>query len=55
MKIYYKTRKEAIAAAKAQNDRHGIGFVSVYKMSKGTRHHGQYAVCDHLYFINFAN
>lgn len=48
MKKYYKSKNEAIEAAKKRND----PTIKAWKMPKGTRHAGQYAVCDELEYLN---
>lgn len=53
MKKYYKTLKEAKQAQEKLIQHFGqLSDINVYKMPKGTRHHGEYAVCTHLEFIN---
>lgn len=47
-KKYYDTKKEATAAKKALND----PMMYVWKMPKGTRNAGKYAVCDELEYLN---
>lgn len=48
MKKYFKTRKEAVEEASRRNWKN----CHVFKMPKGTRHHGEYAVCSHIEFLN---
>lgn len=50
-KKYYTSKNEAIAACEERNRVHGT-HCQVFKMPKGTRHHGEYAVCTHLEYIN---
>lgn len=45
MKKYFTSRKEAMAAAKERN-------TECFKMPKGTRHAGKYAVCSRLEYLN---
>lgn len=49
-KKYYKTRQEAIKACKERQLTDP--FIKVWKMPKGTRHHGEYAVCNEITFLN---
>lgn len=50
MKKYYKSRKEAINAC---NDRKRLDpSLRVWRMPKGTRHHGEYAVCNEMEYLN---
>lgn len=50
-KKYYTSKNEAIAACEERNRIYGT-HCQVFKMPKGTRRHGEYAVCTHLEFIN---
>lgn len=50
-KKYYTSKKEAIKACEERNKPYGNGL-EVFKMPKGTRHHGEYAVCTRLEYIN---
>lgn len=49
-KKYFKSLAEArkVCAERQKQD----PDIHVWKMPKGSRHAGQYAVCDHLTFIN---
>ena len=47
-KKYYDTKKEAMKVRDSLND----PMMHVFKMPKGTRHHGKYAVCDELEYLN---
>ena len=50
-KKYFDTKRQAIAACKLyelQGD-YGLG---VYKMPKGSRHSGKYAVCSYIEYVN---
>lgn len=53
MKKYYKTKAEA---NKARLERERVtgwfGILHVWKMPKGTRHHGEFAVCSELEYLN---
>ena len=48
-KKYHKTLKAARVALKETNPAFGM---HIYKMPKGTRHHGEYAVCDEMEYLN---
>ena len=50
MKKYFKTKKEA-NTEKAKRIQAGNN-VSVFKMPKGTRHAGEFAVCSLIEFLN---
>jgi hypothetical protein len=47
-KKYYDTKREALKVCESLND----PTVHVFKMPKGTRHAGKYAVCDEMEFLN---
>ena len=50
---YFKSRKEAIKACEKRNKTFGSGKeIGVYKMPKGSRHSGQYAVCTFIEYLN---
>ena len=51
-KKYFKSLKEARKALKERNKGHADGWLGIYKMPKGTRRHGEYAVCSYMEFIN---
>ena len=48
---YFKSRKEALKACEERNKTHGTG-IEVFKMPKGSRHSGQYAVCTFIEYLN---
>ena len=48
---YFKSRKEALKACDERNKTHGNG-IEVFKMPKGSRHIGQYAVCTFIEYLN---
>ena len=48
-KKYHKSLKAARAALAKTNPALGM---HIYKMPKGTRHHGEYAVCDEMGYLN---
>jgi hypothetical protein len=48
LRKYYDTKKEANTARKERNDI----MLHVWKMPKGTRHAGKYAVCSEIEFLN---
>lgn len=50
MRKYYKTRHEAIKALDAI--RHTKVDIGIYRMPTGTRHHGEYAVCSYMEYLN---
>ena len=50
---YFKSRKEALKACEERNKTFGSGRdIGVYKMPKGSRHSGQYAVCGYIEYLN---
>lgn len=51
LKKYYKTRKEANKVCEERNQRYGYVY-EVFRMPKGTRHHGEYAVCTYVEYLN---
>lgn len=51
MKKYFNTRNEA-KQAMAQRDPKGFYGLNVYKMKRGTRHAGMYAVCTWTEYLN---
>jgi len=51
IKKYFKTKKEAFEALEKRRKSYLDGL-RVFKMPKGTRHHGMYAVCTYLEYIN---
>ena len=52
MKKYFKTKREAIKERDARNERENTNRYGVFKMSKGTRHHGEFAVCTEMEWLN---
>lgn len=50
MKKYFDTLKEATTACRERQKRDPL--IHVYKMKKGTRHAGKYAVCDYTEYLN---
>ena len=52
MKKYFKSKTDAQKEAKERNEKSPISMVGVYKMPKGSRHPGMYAVCSYIEFIN---
>lgn len=52
MRKYFKSKKEALKACKDRNERERTYLYHVFKMSKGTRHHGEFAVCTELEWLN---
>lgn len=47
---YFKRKADAIKACEERKQQHpGIG---VHKMRKGTRHHGEWAVCSYMEWLN---
>jgi hypothetical protein len=52
MKKYFKSKAEAIKACRERNNGHSTGYYKVFKMSKGTRHHGEFAVCSEFEYLN---
>ena len=52
-KKYFTRKKEALKACEERNKTFGSGKeVGVYKMQKGSRHSGQYVVCDYIEYLN---
>ena len=50
---YFKSKKEALKACEERNKTFGSGRdIGVYKMPKGSRHSGQYAVCTFIEYLN---
>lgn len=50
-KKYFKKRSNAMKALKERKQA-GEVCIGVYKMLKGTRHHGEYAVCSYMEWLN---
>ena len=51
MKKYFTTKARAVSARK-QRDPFGSNGIRVYKMPKGSRHAGMFAVCTELEYLN---
>lgn len=51
MKKYFKTKKEAQKALEERSMRTSMNL-GVYKMPKGSRRHGEYAVCTYIEYLN---
>lgn len=51
-RIYYKTKKEAIAAKKERLAARSWDDVHIFKMPKGSRKVGWFAVCSELEYLN---
>ena len=51
MKKYFETKREAVKAMK-ERDPQGYMMLQVFKMPKGTRKAGMYAVCDYIEYLN---
>ena len=50
---YFKSRNEALKACEERNKTFGSEKeIGVYKMPKGSRHSGQYVVCDYIEYLN---
>jgi hypothetical protein len=49
---YYKILAEARKACDERNAREGYASCGVYRMPKGSRKAGWYAVCSYIEFIN---
>ena len=50
---YFKSKKEALKECEERNKTFGSGRdIGVYKMPKGSRHSGQYAVCNYIEYLN---
>lgn len=52
MKKYFKTKKEAVKVCEERNKEKGFAWYKVFKMSRGTRHHGEFAVCSEMEWLN---
>ena len=50
MRKYHKTRHEAIKALDEMRKKKTD--VGIYRMPPGTRHHGEYAVCSYMEYLN---
>ncbi len=49
---YFKSKAKAIKVRDERNEREHTKRYGVFKMSKGTRHHGEYAVCSEMEWLN---
>lgn len=52
MKKYFKNRRDALQECALRNASKSVEWYKVFKMPKGTRHHGEYAVCSEMEFLN---
>ena len=52
MKKYFKTKAEAQRVCAERNKGKSIVWYHVFKMPKGTRHHGEFAVCSEMEYLN---
>lgn len=52
MKKYFKSKAEALKVCAERNKGVGHEYYKVFKMSKGTRHHGEFAVCSEFEWLN---
>ena len=52
MKKYFKSKKDANHACSERNERERTSRYHVFRMTKGTRHHGEFAVCTELEWLN---
>lgn len=48
---YFKSKPAALKACEKRNQPYGKGL-QVFKMPKGSRHPGMYAVCTYLEYVN---
>lgn len=51
MKKYFNTKKEAVIA-KQKRENKGYRGLSIFKMPKGSRKAGMFAVCTELEYLN---
>lgn len=52
-KKYFKTKAEAVKACEERRKRFGASAdLHVFKMPKGSRHAGQFAVCSEMEYLN---
>lgn len=51
-KKYFKSKAEANKACAARNEAEHTYLFQVFRMPKGSRHPGQYAVCTYLDYVN---
>lgn len=49
---YFETRKEALQECERRNRGMRIQYYRVFKMPKGTRNHGKFAVCSEFEYLN---
>lgn len=52
MRKYFKTITEARKALAERKNKDCSCTDEIFKMPKGTRHAGEYAVCSHLEYLN---
>lgn len=52
MKKYFKSKEEAMKVCAQRNHGKTIEWYKVFRMPKGTRHHGEYAVCSEMEYLN---
>lgn len=52
MKKYFKTKVQAQKECAKRNELLGTSYYKVFKMRKGTRHHGEFAVCSDMEYLN---
>ena len=52
MRKYFKSRRQAIEECTRRNAMKGFEWFKVFRMPKGTRHHGEYAVCSEMEYLN---
>lgn len=50
-KKYFKNRPDALRAMRERKSK-GRVDIGVYKMPKGSRHAGMYAVCNYVEYLN---
>lgn len=51
-KIYFTSRAEAIKVRDERNARMGTQYYGVFRMPKGSRNVGKYAVCTDIMYLN---
>ena len=49
---YFKTKREALKECMYRNSERMRANLDVFKMPKGTRHAGEYAVCTYMEYLN---
>lgn len=52
---YFKTLKEARKEVEERQNHFYDCTLRIFKMPKGTRHHGQYFIGTDIEYLNFAN